>query len=181
MKLKIDVDIDWIEEGGNIDDVIKQELVNSVYNKVKTTDIEEKLKAKIDKEISDNISKELEKNVSKTYNDFIEKEIVITDRYGDVIQNCKINDLIKKRFDEYLKESVDEQGRSSGYGKTMSRINWIIDYQIKQHSESFVKDTINKLEKNLKDYFSDAMKKQISDVILNNTGLKKLIEESKIK
>jgi hypothetical protein len=181
MKFKIEVDIDYIDNEGNLDEIMKDSITSAVYDKIKTKDIEEKLQKKIDNELSDKTCAFLEEKVSKTYDDFIKKEIVLTDRYGNVTQNCTIHSLIEKRFDEFLHESVDEHGNKSSYNGTMPRIDFLINFQIRKHSESFVKNTIDTLEKNLKSYFGEAMKAQISDVILKNTGLQKMIEDSKIK
>ena len=46
----------------------------------------------------------------------------------------------------------------------------MIDSRIKEYAETFTEDTINKLEKNLKEYFSETLKKKVSDTIMKNTA-----------
>ena len=179
MKFNIDIEINWIDEEENIDSMVKAEIINAVFNKIKTKEIEEKIQKKIDTVISNDITKSLEKNVTKTYKSFIEKEVSITDEYGDVVKECTMKELIKDKFNRFLIEKVDENGYPNKVGyKSQSRITWIIDERIKKHAESFTKNTINNLEEKLKTYFSEEMKKNISEVILKNTGLKAMIEDS---
>jgi len=180
MKFKIEVDLEWIEdEEGNIDSMVKDEIVSTVLRKIKTDDIEAKIKHRIDEILSNVVIKGLDENVNKTYNEFVKKEISITNDYGDVIKNCTIYDLIKDKFDNFMTETVDSSGRpSTSYSKKGKRIDWLIDQRIAEHSKEFTKDAVETIEKSLKKYFSEEMKRQVSDVILKNTGLQKMIEQS---
>lgn len=178
MKFNIEIELDWIDEESTIDSAVQDGIISSVLRKIKTEEIETKIQSAIDGIIEKEIKEGLDKKVSKTYEDFISKEISITNSYGDIVKNCTIHELIKERFDNYLGEKVDDRGRSDSYNKNQSRINWMIENQIKKHSKDFTDETISTLEEKLKKYFSKELKERVGNVILENTGLKKLIADN---
>ena len=87
-KFNITVELDWIDEEYNLDEEIREAIVDKVVNKV-----QDKLIQQVDTECSNRINDQManiEKAVSDKLNSimdsFFDEPRDITDRYGDVIK-----------------------------------------------------------------------------------------------
>ena len=180
MKFKIEIDLGWIDEEYNIDDEIKTAITDHILQKIKTKEIEEKLKNKIESTFSNFVTERLNKLIDSTYNSFMGKEVSLTNKYGDIVKTASIDDIIKERFDNYFTEKVDSYGKAGGYGANTSRIDWIMQNKIDRFAESFTADTIKDIENRLKKHFSDVLQEKLTATIAKKLGLTKLLE-GKIK
>ncbi|MBB3700070.1 hypothetical protein KMW28_27025 [Flammeovirga yaeyamensis] len=160
MKFNIEVTVDWLEEGGDIDQVVKQEIIDGV-----TSRIENKLLAEARKELEDRTYKELntkiDEIVDREFQTLWSKPIVQCDRWGDTLKEYPSGKaMIKEKFDNFLTEQVDGNGKpATNYSSNrQTRVHYIIDRQLKQFSDKFTKETVEKVSEELKKYTSDAMK-----------------------
>ena len=78
MKFNVEVEIDWLEDGGGIDDAVKQEIINGIVNKLSmgfTKDITKDSLARVNAKIDELVIDLFEK--------FITKGVTVTDQWGE--------------------------------------------------------------------------------------------------
>lgn len=172
MKFNIEVEIDWIDTNGDIDSVIKNEISERVVHVVTE---------KIEKEMEQKAIATIEGKVDDVCNNLIEsflkRKITITDKWGEeVISDTSIEEILKKKFDEFWSADVDEHGRSNGrYSTNKPRFEWAIDSQIEKHAKEFAKvltnDTANKIKANM----TESLQKAIGAKLVGELGFDKLL------
>lgn len=164
MKLNLEVELDWIDEEMNIDDTVKQNVINSVVSKIQSK-IEKQVESKINSIIDKTIVDKINKMTEALFNEFVKKEITMTDQYGDVIKSFKsIKEVIKDRFDNFMLQTVDDKGQTydGSYGKKHTRLTFIIDKQLKDFADKFTTDAVKTV--------SDEIKVQVKDGLTNKLG-----------
>jgi len=176
MEIKFNLDLDdfYIDEDSSLKDEIKNKIVNMAVEK-----LYQKIENNYEDQVSDIINNKIEALVENTFIGFIEKHIILTDKYGSKIEEGTVIDLIKKRFDKWLSEKVDKNGNVSTYDAAYTRITYLIEQQLNKHSQRFVSDAVetisSKLEKTLSEDLRDAIGKKIADKIGLNKLLPKMI------
>ena len=165
MKLNISVDIDWIEEDGSIDEEVKAEIIQGVKNAISKSclsNMEQKSKIAIDAAIKDAAAKIEEKAISFV-DDWLENEVEITDRFGDVQESGTLKDIIKRTFNDTLNRKVDKKGSFSGYSTNYTLLEYLtgkrVEEVVNERMKSFGKDIDKSIEacvnKGIKDRVSD--------------------------
>jgi hypothetical protein len=169
MKFNITVDADWIGEDASIDDAIKQEIVNRI---VKT--VCEKIEKDAGEKAGLLISGMLDKVCNNILDGFLKKKISITDKWGEVvISDTTIEEVLKKRFDEFWNTLVDENGRATvkGYGDVKPRFQWAVDVQIKKQADSFAKELANETASKIKEAMTKAIQDKIGKKLMKELDL----------
>lgn len=174
MEFNIKVELDWIEEGGSIDNSIKKQIVNTIVN-----DIKDKVIPEITKKVIAQMDKQVSKLVTTTYNKILDQKIEITNSWGEVRESYKgVKEMIKKRFDIWLSDKVDEYGKESSYGK-YRRMDYFIDCQLKEFSRKFTTETIRIMEEKLRSTLTEDMKQLLGGRILEVINVKDLLNQAK--
>ena len=173
MKFNVEVEIDWIDEEGDLDSTVQKAIIEKVVEKVSGRVVEDVTK-KATKDIGDQISC----LVTKTYNEILKKEIVITDKWGDKQESYPdIKAMIKERFDKFLTEKVDKDGYPSTYGDSSTRFNWIIKKELSQMSGKWMKDAINEVTKNINATLTDDLKTALGGKIADLVDISSLLNK----
>lgn len=171
MEIVLKAEIGWFDEDGEfIDNDLKIQVTEKVADL-----IYKKLENEMAINISKVVNEKLDLLISKTYNNFLNEDIILTDDYGDEKSRGKLKDIIKKRFDRFMTEEVDERGRASGYGCSLTRMEYFIETQLKNHTEKFTKDTIKRVTEELEKQLEKDLKNAIGDTIVKKIGLKNLL------
>jgi uncharacterized protein YjgD (DUF1641 family) len=177
MKLNIEVEIDYLDENGSLDEIVKKEIaakiINSVSKKVETEMQEEATKA---------ISGKIDEICNLLIGEFLKRKVNITDKWGkEIICDTTIEDILKNKFDEFWNQNVDDSGRSGcdSYVRTRRRFEWLIDKQIEDHSKKFadklIKETSDKITKSI----TENLKTQIGNEVVSKLGVNKFLIENK--
>ena len=180
-KFNIMVELDWIDEEYNLDEEIREAIVDKVVNKV-----QDKLIQQVDTECSNRINDQManiEKAVSDKLNSimdsFFDEPRDITDRYGDVIKKgVTIRDTLKKACDEFINQPLDQSGKpttSDWNVKYKTRIDYIVAKSINYDMERAINNAVSSVTDNLKKKISDEVKKQMGDKLANILELDKII------
>jgi hypothetical protein len=185
MKLELDVALEGIIESPDgeeysysIEDHLRHDIIQRVIERIFNA-----VKDNYEKQINDIIEKKVAELTEKTFSDFLVREISVTDTYGSVKWSGTVEELIKRKFDEWLLGTVDEKGRSatSHYDKLQKRVNFLITTQLEKHSNEFVQRAVtevaDKLEKTLSEDFRDIIGKKIADKIGLNKLLPKMLKK----
>jgi hypothetical protein len=159
MKLEITVDIDWIEEDGSIDEEVKHQIISGVKNSISRQcldKVEKEASKQIDKAIQESITKareSIEKKAIEFADDWLENEVVVTDKWGEAKDALTIKDLIKRTFDGLLEKKVDKDGRFGDRytSNGMTLIKYLtgkrVEHVVAEKLSGFSKDIDNQITK----------------------------------
>lgn len=169
MKLNISVELEWLGEDGDLDAEVKQEIISGVKNAISRdclAKVEKKASAQINQAINESISvakKAIEQKAIKFADDWLEKEVTVTDKWGDVQDCLTITDLIKRSFDKTLEKKVDSSGNFSNDYNSMP----LVKYLMGQRMEELVQAKIKPLQKDIDNAIANAVnagiRKNVSD------------------
>ncbi|HEN3294882.1 TPA: hypothetical protein U5D59_004389 [Yersinia enterocolitica] len=169
MKLNISVELEWLGEDGDLDAEVKQEIISGVKNAISRdclAKVEKEASAQINQAINESISvakKAIEQKAIKFADDWLEKEVTVTDKWGDVQDCLTITDLIKRSFDKTLEKKVDSSGKFSNDYNSMP----LVKYLMGQRMEELVQAKIKPLQKDIDNAIANAVnagiRKNVSD------------------
>jgi len=178
MKMNVEIEIDYIDEDGNLDDSIKTEIIEKLSKQ-----IQEKVKNEVSETITTAAQKTAQEACETMLDDFINKTFNVTNQWGDEIQtNVSIREIIKRKFEEYWKELVDSRGGSKerfGSGPYQERVKWLIDKEIEVHSKEFAKTLTNDTENKIKAKMTKSLRDSLGSKLMTELSFDKLLLESK--
>ena len=167
MKLKIEVDVDWIGEESSVDEEVKRQIIKGVQREISAQCLKE-IKDESIKDISEaarKASESLEAEVKNTLENWLDEKTEITDKWGDVTFEGSFRDLIKKKFDDALSDPVDSDG---DFSNNRRRVNGtLIEYLtgkkvqevVKEHLEGFNRD----IDKQIKEHINAGIRENVSN------------------
>lgn len=159
MKLNLEIELDWIDEENNLDETVKQEIINSIVGRIGDK-IEKQIEKKINVSVDDIVTGKVNTLTENMFNDFINRPISISDRWGDTVKSYnKLSDLIKERFDNFMEQSVDDNGKTdtSSYGTKYKRLEYIIDKQLKDYANKFTSDAVKEVKDEIKAHVQEGL------------------------
>lgn len=190
MKFNITAEIDWLsdndperEEGEeiSIDAEIKRQIVNAIVRKLSgdfQKKIEEETKVLLQEQIN-GIKNQIGDHINNMLSEFGNRPVVITDKYGDVQERHEsVNEMIKTQYDLFLDGKVDDNGKpitGCSYGKTHSRIEWMITKRIDEKAKDFMRTVIEQVDAQLKKSLDAEVKARVSAKIMEKLDMSKLI------
>lgn len=180
-KFNITVELDWMDEEYNLDEEIKETIINSIVNKV-----QDRLIQQVDTECNNKINSQIA-NIEKTVSDklngmmdaFFDEPRDVTDNYGDVVKKgVTVRDTLKKACDKFMDQSLDEYGNPTTYSynaKYKTRVDYIVAKSIDYNMESAIKRAVSDVTDNLKKKISAEVKKQMGEKLANILELDKML------
>jgi LPS O-antigen subunit length determinant protein (WzzB/FepE family) len=168
--MKIECEIDWISDQ-SLDSGIRDVIIESITNK-----LEDRFYKQLEKNTSDQLAVRIDELLNKLVNRFMNKEVVVTDNWGDVKEKHEnVNELLKQKFDRWLTETVNDEGKpmstSCSYGsKRHTRLEYFIDERIKDHQKRITKEIFATINTKLKEAQEIAIK-DASEKIAETIGL----------
>lgn len=152
MKLSLEINLDWIDEDSNLDETVKQNVIDAIVEKIQEN-VETEVSAKVNDIIDKTIVAKINTMTENLFNDFMNKEIQITDNYGTTIKHYpNVTAVIKERFDNFMNQTVDEKGNTyeGSYGTKYKRLTFIIDKQLQEFANKFTSDAVKKVSDEIK-------------------------------
>lgn len=181
-KFNITVELDWMDEEYNLDEEIRETIINGVVNKV-----QDRLINQVETECNNKINDQL-KNIETAVSDklngimdaFFDEPRDITDKYGDVIKKgVTVRETLKKACDEFMNQPLDSNGKptsSSWDVKYKTRVDYIVAKSIDYNMEIAIKRAVEDVTNNLKKKITEEVKKQMGDKLANILELDKMIQ-----
>lgn len=180
-KFNVTVEIDYIDEDGNLDDAICDQIVSAVVSKVSDATskqlqeraskvFEERLMA-MEESVSDRLNKMME--------EFFSTPKDITDRWGEIKrEGVTVKQLLGEACDSFMSQSLDADGKpASGYGvKYKTRVDYIVAKSIDHNMEWAIKKAVDDVTKNLKQKISDEITKQMGEKLAGIVGLDDILK-----
>ena len=185
-KFNIAVELDWINEdsneGYNLDNEIKEQLVNSITQKVQDNlfkQVETECQKKLNEQYQ-NLEETISSKLNSLMEDFFNTPRSITDKYGDVVKkNVTVISTLKEACDNYMNQPLDEQGRvvshTSYNMKYKTRVDYIVAKSIDHNMEYAIKKAVEDITNNLKTKISNEVKTQLGDKLAGILDLDSII------
>lgn len=177
-KFNITVEIDYIDEDGNLDDVVCEQIVNAVVSKVSDTvtgQIQERAQ-NIFKERLQTMEASISDKLNKMMEEFFSTPKDVTDRWGDIKRRgVTVKQLLNEACDKFMEQPLNEHGEpASGYNvKYKSRV----DYSINHDMEYAIKRAVGDVTDNLKKKISNEITKQMGEKLAGVVGLDDLLKK----
>ena len=173
-RFNIEVNLDWVDEEGNIDDTLKEEITSAIVSKISLNAM-----SGVEKQVNEIVNGKIEKDVSEKLNalmeDFFDKPRTITDQWGDTVKtDISVIDLLKKSCENFINATVDESGKTvsgSYYGKTKKRIDYIVESKIDYNMKSAIDRAAEEFKKKLVAYVNESVRTRIGESVAKMAGL----------
>jgi hypothetical protein len=179
MEFNVQVKIDWLEEGGNIDDEIKSMIVNRIVGAV-MVDV-----TKETEEIKKQAGETAKTKIAEWVDNFItqgiesSKILIPKTRYSsDGFKEMTLREIVDQQIGEIFDESVDKDGRAtnSSYDRKGTRLEVLTGNIIQKIVDEKVKEQMKNINTQLSEYFTASMRnelmKQLTGAIVSNIDLK---------
>ena len=158
------------DSGYNLKEVIKGEIIKGLKNSISKdclAAVEAKSKAAIESVIEESVKKAQETIADRALdftNEWLEKKTVISDKWGDPVNELTISELIKQNFDNLLEKKVDSSGEfTDHYGAKSTLISYLTGLKVKQEVESRMKGFSNDIDKQIKAHIESGIKESVSN------------------
>ncbi len=170
MKINITVDLEWLGEDGDMDAEVKHEIISGVKNAISRDCL-----AKVEKEASAQINAAIQESIDiakfsiqekaiKFADDWLEKEVTITDKWGDAQDCLTITDLIKRTFDGLMEKKVNDNGEfTDGYSGNTRLINWLTGKRV----QDVVQQKLKGINKDIDRQITEAVNAGIRENVAN--------------
>ena len=176
-KFNIEVDLEWLGEGGDLDQIIKDEIIASITSKVSAKAIgeaQEKIEARIEEDVTQAVGTKL----NLLLEDFFTKPRTITDKWGNVTStDISVTELLEESCDKFIDGYVDKNGNpchSNSYGDKKRRIDYIIEKHIDFKLQQSISNAAAEVKKGLQKYLDETLKAQIGENVAQVIGLDKI-------
>jgi hypothetical protein len=179
--LKVEIDLDWIDEDENISDIVKRELVGSVESKVVHSlkeKVEKKVLELVDEQVTQKINEMVSTSVVERVKEIMEKPRNITDRWGEVVtKGATIDSMIKDMVDKGMAEKcLNEDGKYStnSYDKKYSLFDLCLKKKTGAYLESQgslivskVQTAIDESKENIEKMVAEKIRVHVADNLTN--------------
>lgn len=178
MKLNLEIELDWVDEESNLDETVKQNVIDAVVNKIQTN-VEKQVSGKINDIIDKTIIDKINLMTESIFNDFMNKEVQLTDSYGSKIKSYPdVTAVIKERFDNFMNEQVDkDNGKSNpgSYTARTPRLQYIIDEQLKKFANDFTTSAVKQVSEEIRKHVSDGLTTKLGAELMKVLKVDKML------
>lgn len=181
MKLNLEIELDWIDEESNLDKAVTNKIINSIVEKIQLK-VEKQVEAKVNSQIDKTVIKRIDKMTEKLFNDFINRQVTVTDSYGSKIKVYpNVEAVIKERFDNFMTQAVNEKGETydGSYGKKYTRLMFIIDEQLKKISDKFTTDAVKQVSDEIKTHVTTGLTQKLGSELMKVLKVNEMLMLSK--
>jgi predicted transcriptional regulator len=171
VKINLEIEIDWLDPDGHLDDEIAARIESKVVNS-----LADKILKELPETFNARVREVLDGKLGELYEDFLSKSFSVYDEYGDVIkEDVNVKQILKERFDKFLIQKVDRDGKSASYGGVY-RYEQILDRQSKEQVDDFIRELSRDVIHGIKEDINNKARERITNAILSDSKLKELIK-----
>ena len=184
MKIQAEIDLEGFHDGDTEygGDSIESAIINAITAKVeKQINVKEKMEAIIQEKMEKSLNELIDTCGEKFLEEYFDKEITVTNDYGDTKFKGTLREKIQSQFDEMMGEKVDGKGNpydSRGYGSDggpFSRIDFFTKKILDDKMATFTKDTVKQVLQQVETKLKDELKTAIGKGVVDSIGVNKLI------
>jgi hypothetical protein len=171
MDIKISID-DIFDEDGSLSDEIRRAVVAELAGRADKASI-----LALENEARGKLSAMLDAKINSLMEFWMEKQITVTDAFGDTVEQGTLMDVVKRRFDRFWEQKVDSNGRAgSGYTAKGTRLEWLLDKRIEELCKKFSDDMAREVKKQVTSIMTDKLKVAIGGSLIDAIGLPQIIK-----
>lgn len=175
-RITIEVELGWLHEDGNIDELVKEEVVSGIVSRI-SSNIQEQIVKTAQERISEKVSSQLDEQVNKITEQLLNKRFTLTDKWGDVVEaETSVIDQLKKRLDNFMEEKVDKEGRTGTYQANKTRLDYLIEKNIDYRFKSAIDSAVKAIKAGLEKHIETTIKDQIGNEVAQLIGLEKIFK-----
>ncbi len=178
MKLNLEVELDFIDDEMNLDETIKQNIIDAVTSKIQSA-VEKQVSEQINKIIDSTTVGKINEMTENLFNDFMNREVTINDGYGERVK-CypNVNAIIKERFDNFMNQKVDSKGiiSTSSYDTKFNRLEFIIDKQLKDFADKFTTDAVKAVSEEIKIQVKDGLTTKLGGELMKVLKVNEMLQ-----
>jgi hypothetical protein len=183
-KFNVEVEVDWLEEGETIDELIKSEILHKVSKTIEERLLKSAL-AKFDEKVLECVG-QIETKVVELSNKVIDDFVVNQkfpqpkNSYDKNPEMKTIQEIFIDKLDSCLSRSVDENGSytSSSYNSKGTRLEWLTGKLAEKYADEKVKAHVKDIKGHIEKYILDKVKgeimTQLSDSVLQKIDFSKI-------
>lgn len=161
MKFKIDIDIDWLDDECNLDDAIRERVIDSLTQSFKAG-----ISKNVGRKVNARVSSLVDSWIMEQLHLFCDRRIAITDKWGDTTEHHEsVSEMFKAKFDGFFNASVGKDGKElagCGYGNNRRTR---IDHMLEQKAAEYMKTVTDDMDRRIKNAVDAATKLQIEEKI----------------
>lgn len=187
--VKIELDVNWLDEGENLDDLIKGEVIAGLQDRL-IKKAEQKVLAKIELQAEEKANEVVDSFIHGSLEKKIE-ELKIPfkkNSWGSEVELIPISEFIGMRYERYLTEKIlDENGREAKYSsdRKLSISEYFIKNYLAKELTGKVSAMIQTARKDAEETIVKALennlKEQLSVDIINRLNIPKILESLQSK
>lgn len=167
-KLNLELEIDWIDEDMNLDDVVRDKIMSKIEKSVVA-----KINEKVMKDSEERIYKQVDELITIAIKDRIENFLStprdITDQYGDVIRkNVTVEGLLKEKMESAMtQKTLNKNGETAGYGCEYSIFEFFAGKNMNRMVSERVSALADDTKKEIEQMVATQIKANIADKLTN--------------
>lgn len=177
MTVECKINIDWIEDG-SIDEIIQERIVDEAVASIRTA-----IASKVDVLAVDILNTRVNTMLDEIWENFMEKRVNITDKYGDPIESHEsIKDMLKAKLDDFINQKVDSNGQAYPPSKSCPhgakpRLDHLMAVAINEHTKTFVNQVQRDFDIRLKETLNATLKESISSSMLKAVNIGEILKQ----
>jgi DNA-binding protein YbaB len=182
-QFNITVNLDWLDEDGNIDEALRGEIVKKIVDSAHEKafkSVETEALAKLN-EVMKGIDASVSDRLNKIIEDFFTTPRDITDKWGDVVKKkTTVVDQPKKECESFFNTPVDADGCPTQYNaKYSNRPDYIVAKVLSSSMEYEVKNAVEKAVKKVKETVQAQINTSLGEKLGGLVGIGDLFKDIK--
>ena len=150
MKINVEFDLDWVEDEDTIDSAVSRKIIDKAVSKVGENIIEA-----IKKNVDNQLANKIDDYLQTVLTGFMDRNIIITDKWGNEVSRYEsVNEMLEERFDNFMSEEVDSNGKTSKQRGCSVNGSPRIDHLARKHIDSKINEITVETNKKIVEYFS---------------------------
>ncbi|MGF9912778.1 hypothetical protein ABEX47_17425 [Paenibacillus ehimensis] len=183
-KVKIELELDWISEEGDLDSTIKEEVIQN---------LQERFTARIERSTKEMLESKLQEISAKVTDEFLEK--IMSDKVNNLqipyksndwrseVQMLTIGEFVGIRYEEFLKRKVyDREGNEARYSSDAKLsiheffINKFLEKELVGKVNNLIKTARQEAEETIIKTLESNLKAQLSADLINRLNIPHLLK-----
>jgi len=175
MKFTLEVELDYIDEEGNLDDAIKQSVISSAKDivlKKLTSHVDDVAIASIKERAIEIVNEK----IHETINSILAENRVVTDDFGREKKQFNLEQMLIDMIDGAIKtKALSEYGeKANGHNAKYSLFEWMSKSNIEKAVSLKVEQMAKQTQAHIEQLVSDKIKTQVADkltaMIMDNSS-----------
>jgi len=179
MTIKTELDLGDYHDGDSEyeGETLEQAIISSIVTEAKSKlNIKETVDKIIEEQMDMSIKDAIGKWAENLIENYLDKEIVVTDKYGESDFEGTVRQRINKQFEDVWEQKVDKNLKKTNQYDGKPRFERMVENIVSEYSVKFVKDTEKEVTEAVKQQLNGDLKIAIGKGVIENIGISKIID-----